>query len=365
MKILLIEPYFSGSHKQWALDLQKYSRHEIRLLTLPGSFWKWRMHGGAVTLAREFLQSGFQPDLILCTDMLDLTTFLALTRKKTSGIPTVTYFHENQLTYPWSPADRDIAQGRDHHYPFINFVTAAASDGLLFNSQFHRSKFLEDLPRFLGSFPDHRPKGEVESLWEKSKVLAIPLHYQEIDLYREEKASGPPIILWNHRWEHDKNPEEFWEVLCRLADQGYDFRLAIMGESVGKTPPLFQRMHERFAEKILTWGYQDSREDYLRWLWRSHILPVTSYHDFFGIAVLEAMHCGVYALLPDRLAYPEHLEEKEKSRCLYQPGELESSLQTVLESGSFEGAQVYSKIPAYDLGPTVQAYDRYFDAFHP
>ncbi|SVD66234.1 uncharacterized protein METZ01_LOCUS419088, partial [marine metagenome] len=73
MNIVLIEPYFTGSHRNWAVGLQKHSSHTIELLTLPGSFWKWRMHGGAVTLARMFMESELSPDLILATDMLDVS----------------------------------------------------------------------------------------------------------------------------------------------------------------------------------------------------------------------------------------------------------------------------------------------------
>ena len=91
MNIVLIEPYFTGSHKNWAVGLQKHSSHSIELLTLPGSFWKWRMHGGAVTLARMFMESGLSPDLILATDMLDVSTFLSLTRTNTGNIPIALY----------------------------------------------------------------------------------------------------------------------------------------------------------------------------------------------------------------------------------------------------------------------------------
>ena len=99
MKILLLEPYYTGSHKQWADGYKHYSDNEIRILNMRGQFWKWRMHGGAITLAKEFNKMSWQPDRILSTDMLDLTTFLALTRHKTSVIPTAIYFHENQLSY--------------------------------------------------------------------------------------------------------------------------------------------------------------------------------------------------------------------------------------------------------------------------
>jgi hypothetical protein len=149
VRILLVEPYYTGSHASWAKGYAQHSQHQIDILSLRGRFWKWRMHGGAVTLAREFLASGLTPDLILVTDMLDLTTFLALTRQRVADIPTVIYFHENQLSYPWSPTDRDIAQKRDKHYGFINYVSALAADVVLFNSRYHQESFLATLSKLL------------------------------------------------------------------------------------------------------------------------------------------------------------------------------------------------------------------------
>ena len=116
MTILIIEPFFSGSHKSWAEGYQRYSENDVKLLTLKGRHWKWRMYGGAVSLARDFEKLNIRPDLILATDMLDLTTFLALTRQETAEIPTAVYFHENQITYPWSPNDEDVKLKRDIHF---------------------------------------------------------------------------------------------------------------------------------------------------------------------------------------------------------------------------------------------------------
>jgi len=141
MKILLIEPYYTGSHKKWAEGLKKHSSHHIKILSMKGQFWKWRMHGGAVTLAKIFNTMDWKPDLILSTDMLDLTTFLALTRAKSNGVPTAIYFHENQISYPWSPRDRDILNKRDNHYGFINYSSALTASKVFFNSNFHMKTF--------------------------------------------------------------------------------------------------------------------------------------------------------------------------------------------------------------------------------
>ncbi len=127
ISVLLISPYDSGSHRAWLEGLQQNSRHETAVLRLPGRFWKWRMHGGAVTLARRFLEQNLQTNVLLATGMLDLTTFLALTRPFTHQTPVALYMHENQLTYPlpedgrFGPMRRQKGE-RDLHYSFINFA---------------------------------------------------------------------------------------------------------------------------------------------------------------------------------------------------------------------------------------------------
>src|SRR3989304_697166 len=204
MKVLLVEPYFTGSHAAWAEGFLENSRHDVELICIEGRFWKWRMHGGAITLARMFLKKGCCPDRIIATDMLDLSAFLALTREKTSKTPMAVYFHENQLTYPRSPDDMDVAHGRDGHYGFINFSTALVADRVFFNSRFHMDGFLENLAGYLRAFPDFRETGRVEEIRAKSAVLYPGMDFKGLGRRGERpERSGPPLVLWNHRGEHD------------------------------------------------------------------------------------------------------------------------------------------------------------------
>jgi len=87
MRVLLLEPYYGGSHRRWADGYLRTTSHDLTLLTLPAQAWKWRMQGGAVTLARQFRDLQQRPDVILASDMLDLTVFRALTRDLTSDFP--------------------------------------------------------------------------------------------------------------------------------------------------------------------------------------------------------------------------------------------------------------------------------------
>lgn len=325
VNIALLEPFMTGSHASWAHGYARHSRHKVKVFSLEGKHWKWRMHGGAVTLARQFNASSFKADLILATDMLDLATFLALTRTQSASIPSVLYCHENQLSYPWSPEDIDPKLRRDAHYCFINYTSALAANAVCFNSAFHQHDFLARLPAFLRSFPDYSETDLVDHIARKSSTLPLGLDLARLDTCCEKesnegRASGnaaAPLILWNHRWEYDKNPEAFFDVLFALQEQNVDFRLAVLGESYRKQPPIFARAREVLKNHIVHWGFVEDFSEYAAWLWRSDILPVTSEHDFFGISVVEAMYCGCYPLLPQRLAYPEHVPAELHSRFFY------------------------------------------------
>jgi len=361
MRILLVEPFYEGSHAAWAEGYRRHSTHEVERLTLTGRFWKWRMHGGAVTLARTFMESDSAPDLILASDMLDLTTFLALTRERTAGIPASVYFHENQLSYPWSPDDPDPAAGRDRHYGFINYTTALAADRVYFNSRYHMDSFLGALPAFLGRFPDHQDLHRVEELAAKSSVLHLGLDLAALDEHRTAKAStdGPPLVIWNHRWEYDKNPEAFFRALEEMKSRGIDFRLAILGRGYGQTPTCFSRARGILGDRIVKFGHAASRAEYAGWLWRADVLPVTSNQDFFGSGVAEAVHCRAWPLLPRRLAYPELISDRLHGDCYYEDfAGLLRLLSRALRRPAPEGFP--ADLSRFDWRTMAPAYDRAF-----
>ena len=358
MNITLLEPFFTGSHRSWAEEFHRFSTHEVELLTLPGRHWKWRMHGGAISLAKQFNQLGYSPDLILATDMIDLALFSSLLAKEYQGIPKAIYFHENQLTYPWSPTDPDIKLKRDNHYAFINYTSALTADRVFFNSAYHKDSFIHALNGFLRQFPDYKGIENIKLIEKKSEVLPLGLDLNKFDQYNDLKTlNKPPAILWNHRWEYDKNPDTFFKTLFSLDDEGLDFQLIVLGESYGKRPAIFDEAKEKLAKKILHWGYAQTFEEYARWLWKADILPVTNVQDFFGISVIEAIYCGCTPLLPDRLAYPEHFPQNDQKGVFYQDDEelLKRLRQLLID---FPNDDFQDVIAHYDWQNMIGVYDQ-------
>ena len=323
MNITLLSPYHSGSHKSWAEGYAKHSQHNIDLLTMQGRFWKWRMHGGAVTLARLFREhvevGNPLPDLLIADDMLDVTTFMALTRDLTNAIPFALYMHENQLTYPLplDPATGAMRRNhneRDHHYVFINYSSMLAADHIYFNSKYHLNSWFEALPTYLRHYPEHREISNVERLREKSSVLPVGVNFTPRE--RVDSAEKPPLILWNQRWEYDKNPEAFFAALYELADQGVPFRLAVCGENFSRKPVVFEDAAKRLSEQIIQFGFAD-RDAYQKILAETDLVVSTAVHEFFGISVIEAIAHGACPILPERLSYPEHIPVEFSDRVLY------------------------------------------------
>ncbi len=314
MNILLIAPYFGGSHRAWAGGYARHSRHRVEVLRLPARFWKWRMQGGAVTLAARARKLSTKPDLLLTTDMLNLPAFLGLSRDRLSDVPVALYCHENQLTYPMPPGEK-----RDLTYAMINWLSMLAADRVFFNSAYHRADWFKALPRFLKHFHDFKHVHRIAAVEAKSAVLPVGCDLARLDRARPEtypNAAGPPIILWNQRWEYDKAPAVFFRALDALVAEGIEFRVALAGSNVRQQPEEFEATQERLGARVIHYGRADAA-DYAQLLWASDIVVSTARHEFFGIAVVEAMSAGCFPVLPHRLVYPELVPPAHHARCLY------------------------------------------------
>lgn len=308
MNILLVEPFYGGSHKSWSQGLIKHSSHNVDVITMEALNWKWRMEGGAITLADLYLKSSKDYDLILVSDIVNLPLFVSLTKEKLKNTPVVVYFHENQLTYPVSYHDKKKGRGRDLHFGFINFSSALLADKVFFNSQFHMDEFFNALGKYLESKFDYNELEKLELIKNKSSVLPLGMDFKYLDDTQVSvNKCRTPLILWNHRWESDKNPEQFIKLLFDLDDKGLEFEVCILGEDTYVESNIFHEVRTKMEDKILQLGFVEDYSEYLGWLKMADILPVTSHHDFFGCSVVEAIRAGVYPVLPMGLAYPEHL----------------------------------------------------------
>ena len=361
MKILLLEAYYGGSHRLWADQLSQYSKHEIQVLGLSARHWKWRMEGGAIALSQQLKELSSKPDLLLATSMLDLSFLKSNLPKGWENIPTIYYMHENQLSYPQSDHDTDKIHQRDFHYGMIQFKSMLVADKVCFNSAYNKRIFFEELDSLLSRLPDHSPTELMEQVKQESMVLHLGIR----DTKQTRADQNQAVILWNHRWEYDKNPNTFFDALIRLKDE-VSFKLIVLGSSSRNYPEVFDRAKEALSGNIMHWGYAETDKDYLSLLNSADILPVTSHQEFFGISIMEAILAGATPLLPNRLVYPEHFDPNKHQNLYYETDkEFHKKLKHLIQN-PIEESQKNSLIheaKEYLWSSQIAKYDQLFESF--
>ncbi|THB70378.1 MAG: DUF3524 domain-containing protein [Gammaproteobacteria bacterium] len=316
-KVLLLSAYNTPSHKSWCNGMiQHLDDIDWTYLHLPPRFFSWRIRGNPISFMHLFSeQLSENYDLILATSMVDLSTICGLfphlgTAKK------IVYFHENQFAYPQTPNTPERLEPL-----MVNLYSALAADEVIFNSDYNRCSFFVGVNVFLKKMPDLVSADLAEILSAKSAVLPVPIKDKQTKV-AQDKIKGS--IIWNHRWEYDKNPEQFFASLSILKQRKNDFKLIVMGQQFRTTPDIFAKAKQEFAEDILCWGEQP-RDVYLKWLNHGEYVVSTAIHEFQGLAVMEGVQHGAIPVVPDRLSYPEIFS------CEYLYGEDEINLADFLE----------------------------------
>ena len=275
-------------------------------------------------------------------------------------LPIAIYFHENQISYPRSIYDNDKIYNRDLHYTFINYTSSLISDYNYFNSQYHYESYIDGLKKYLNKMPDFQNKKTINEIKYKSDILHIGCELKNNFTNKLIKKKNKPIILWNHRWEYDKNPELFFKTLFQIKKDGIKFSLVVLGKKYKKYPEIFNKAQRVLKNEIIHFGFCNSRDEYLSWLNKSDILPVTSNQDFFGGSIIEAVYCQTTPLLPKRLTYPELFQVEDNPNLFYDnESELLGKLMISVQDATNLRQNHYQKIvEKYDWSNLVKVYDK-------
>ncbi|MDW5377989.1 DUF3524 domain-containing protein [Halomonas sp. HP20-15] len=305
MKALLLSGYAAVSHRHWTRGLlREFPDIDWTLLELPPRHFQWRVRGNPLIWLSERANLLAEPyDLVLATSMVDLATLIGL-------FPTlarahkVVYFHENQFAFPRSPN-----QPLRPEPLMVNLYAALAADRVAFNSAYNRDSFVAGVSDFLSRMPDKPAIGpRLDRLAAQAQVLPVPLDEPPLSSARAAASRHARRIVWNHRWEYDKNPETFFAALATLSERGIDFEVAVMGQQFRQRPPVFDEAREWLGERVVCWGEQPV-EAYRAMLDSASIVVSTTHHEFQGLAIMEAVQRGCLPLVPDRLCFPQFYPE--------------------------------------------------------
>ena len=308
IKILLLSGYHAASHRYWCDQLvQGLTEFDWTQVSLPDRHFYWRIRSNALTFSSEhkaLLQQHY--DLLVVTSMVDLCNLRGL-MPHLSAVPAILYFHENQFAYPERKPNGNLINAQ------LTCVYAALSaTQLVFNSTFNRDSFYAGAETLFKGMPDGTNADLLAHLPSRSSVIPVPVKYdsvqQTVGSNQSREYRSPVEIVWNHRWEYDKQPEVFFSALKHLIDSGVSCKVHVMGQSFREVPECFSQFQSSYHSTIETWGYQPE-EHYRRVLKQADIVVSSALHDFQGLGMLEAIASGCTPVAPDRMAYPEYIPE--------------------------------------------------------
>ena len=123
--------------------------------------------------------------------------------------------HENQAAYPCASGREDQ---RDHHLALTNLTSMLASQCVLWNSNWNRQSFVAGIEKLLTHEHEGLGLGVLDRSLVNSKIAWPPVEATSrtdrrvLHNANEAKQRGLSLVVWPHRWEHDKGPEELLAI---------------------------------------------------------------------------------------------------------------------------------------------------------
>ncbi|MDG2292019.1 MAG: DUF3524 domain-containing protein, partial [Phycisphaerales bacterium] len=240
LRILGFESYDSGSHRSVRELISAYSRHEWRWATRPGRAWNWRMRIGAAELIDQMYEGQlledaggqWKPDAVFATSLLSLGDLRGLLPSDISSRPFLLYMHENQMVYPFR-TEYGAGGERDLQYPITNLMSLLAADHVAWNSSWNLESFCGGIDELVGHCPDHLMDGAEDHIRTRSSIIWPPVSAPGASRVAERVLHNTPVVVWPHRWEHDKNPEGLLETARSAREAGQSLRWILLGRCSG------------------------------------------------------------------------------------------------------------------------------------
>nr|XP_035946763.1 glycosyltransferase-like domain-containing protein 1 isoform X8 [Halichoerus grypus] len=302
MSLLIVEPFYGGSHKQ-LVDLLQEELEDCVLYTLPAKKWHWRARTSALYFSQNIPISE-QYRILFASSVLNLTELAAL-RPDLGKLKKILYFHENQLIYPVKKC-----QERDFQYGYNQILSCLVADVVVFNSVFNMESFLTSIGKFMKLIPDHRPRDLESIIRPKCQVIYFPIrfpdvsrfmpkhkptHLQKILSLKGNGGTAPSLALPFQQEQKGSNSES---GPCNAVPQE-NLGSSLTQESDWRTCNSSDNSSSHHQEKIQNATFNP--RDILGGIDD----PQRPLHIVWPHRWLEAVYCGCYPLCPKDLVYPE------------------------------------------------------------
>ena len=179
---------------------------------------------------------------------------------------------------------------------------------------------------------------------------------------RRPQGERARTVLWQHRWATDKNLPGALEILLELAPRHPDVTFYLgrkenWDENIF-SPPWLRKLYAANAPRLerlpnVRYGRTFStQEEYWRFIGGVDIAFSCSYHETFGIGMLEQGYAGAACVVPSRVAYPE----VHAGAMVVEPSRVSESISTLLQDPALwtqVAASSRANAAKYDVEGTV------------
>lgn len=300
------------------------SRHRWTLLKLPPRRMERRLTAAANWFAEQLTRhwSG-RVDLLFTSEAMNLANLYRM-MPALASLPSVVYFHENQLPPPGTSGGA---------LELVNLNTATAATEIWFNSLYHLRTFLARASALVDKHSELSSRNPMPQLTAKAHLMRPPVDLgpvQELRGANADRRNRQTIFVETR----DADVTLLNASLDRLSQSGTPFRLI----TVGPVESLWDRWERR------TIGEADEIGHVIALFEASIFLSVKPGAPADNLAA-RALAAGCHTLVPASGCYPELIPEAYHSACLYESSatDLAARLQQALRSDatqiSFEDAR--------------------------
>ena len=192
--------------------------------------------------------------------------------------------------------------------------------------------------------------------------LGIDTEGIDASIGQRQQGGRARTVLWQHRWATDKNLPGALEVILELAPKHPEatFYLGRKGnwdENIF-SPPWLRKLYAAHAPRLeslpnVRYGRDfPTQEEYWSFIGGVDIAFSCSYHETFGIGMLEQAYAGAACVVPCRVAYPE----VHAGAMVVEPSRLSESIGTLLQDPALWtqlSASSQANAAKYDVAKTV------------
>ncbi|MDB5297276.1 MAG: glycosyl transferase, group 1 [Phycisphaerales bacterium] len=184
LDILAIEPFYGGVRRAVLECVARHSRHRWRVLKLPPRRIERRLAVAANWFGEHLgRHAAERVDLLLTSEALNLANLLRLV-PALAAVPTVVYFHDNQLLPPTDPAAARRGSDRDGPLDLVNLNSAQAATEVWFNSVYHRQAFFALARAVVDRHPELAGRDPLAGIRDKARLVRPPVDVSAVDAVR-------------------------------------------------------------------------------------------------------------------------------------------------------------------------------------